>query len=252
MHQQFVWGQAHPRLCRDIRALGFPRRSWGRMAGSGAKTVATVPSVLDRVETGRPAPPDVAPRRAGAGQIPGPFAASAGRPDWPVVRRVLVVLAWPLALLSGALVVVGVLAVLLMALGAEGDTPDCLCGDTGPRAADAIVQARVSSREGDDYLLDVERVERGQVADDPVVRTYGVQLRPWRRYRMWLFRARGRLNVSSEVAPQSLGLTFPAGLRAFAAVPDAARVGFVALPVLIVSTGILVGERGGWLRDVRG
>jgi hypothetical protein len=168
------------------------------------------------------------------------------------VRRVLVVLAWPLALLSGALVVIGVLAVLLLALGAKGDDPDCTCGDTGPRAADAIVQARVASRDGDDYLLDVEQVERGLVQDRTVVRSYGVQLRPWRRYRLWLFRARGGLNLSSEVAPESIGLTVPAGLRAFAAVPDAARVGFVALPVLIVSTGILVGERGGWIRGVRG
>jgi len=165
---------------------------------------------------------------------------------------VLVVLAWPLALLSGALVVIGVLAVLFMALGAKGDSPDCRCGDTGPRRADAVVQARVASRDGDDYLVDVERVERGRVRDRVVVRSYGVQLRPWRRYRMWLFRARGGLNLSSEVAPESLGLTVPAGLRAFAAVPDAARVGFVAVPVLVVSTAILVGERGGWRRELRG
>jgi hypothetical protein len=168
------------------------------------------------------------------------------------VRRVLVVLAWPLALVSGALVVVGVLAVLLMALGAEGDTPDCRCGDTGPRAADAVVEARVSSRDGDDYLLDVGEVERGRVSDPLIVRSYGVQLRPWRRYRLWLFRTRSDLNVSSEVAPESLGLTVPAGLRAFAAVPDAARVGFVAVPVLVVSAGVLVGERGGWRRGLRG
>ena len=168
------------------------------------------------------------------------------------MRRVVVVLAWPLALVSGALVVTGVLAVLLMAMGAKGDTPDCRCGDSGPRAADAIVEARVASRDGDDYLLDVERVERGQVRDRLVARSYGVQLRPWRRYRVWLFRARGGLNLSSEVAPQSLGLTVPAGLRAFAAVPDAARVGFVALPVLVVSVGILLGERGGWRRELRG
>ena len=168
------------------------------------------------------------------------------------MRRVVVVLAWPLALLSGALVVIGVLAVLLMAMGAKGDTPDCRCGDTGPRAADAIVEARVASRDGDDYLLDVERVERGQVQDRVVARSYGVQLRPWRRYRIWLFQARGGLHLSSEVAPESLGLTVPAGLRAFAAVPDAARVGFVALPVLVVSVGILLGERGGWRRELRG
>jgi hypothetical protein len=165
---------------------------------------------------------------------------------------VLVVLAWPLALLSGALVVVGVLAVLLLALGAKGDNPDCNCGDTGPRAADAIVQARVSSRDGDHYLLDVEHVERGLVPERAVVRSYGVQLRPWRRYRLWLFRTRAGLNLSSSVAPESIGLTVPAGLRAFAAVPDAARLGFVALPVLIVATGVLVGERGGWFRGVRG
>ena len=169
------------------------------------------------------------------------------------MRRVLVVLVWPLALVSGALVVVGVLTVLLMALGAKSDTPDCRCGtDAGPPGADAVVEARVASRDGDDYLLDVSDVEQGQVRDRPVVTSYGVQLRPWRRYRMWLFRARGRLNVSSEVAPESLGFTVPAGLRAFAAVPDAARVGFVALPVLVVSSGILLGERGGWLRGVRG
>jgi len=168
------------------------------------------------------------------------------------VRRVLVVLAWPLALLSGALVVIGILAVLLMALGAKGDTPDCACGDTGARSADVVVQARVASRDGDDYLLDVSRVEEGQVRDRVVARSYGVQLRPWRRYRLWLFRARGDLNLSSEVGPESLGLTMPAGPRAFAAVPDAARVGFVALPVLVVSVGILVGERGGWRRDLRG
>jgi hypothetical protein len=169
------------------------------------------------------------------------------------VRRVLVVLAWPLALLSGALVVVGLLAVLLMALGAKGDSPECGCGaDAGPERADAVVQARVASRNGDDYLLDVSEIEEGRVRDRVVVTSYGVQLRPWRRYRVWLFRARGGLNVSSQTAPESLGLTVPAGLRAFAAVPDAARVGFVALPVLLVSTGILLGERGGWLRCARG
>jgi hypothetical protein len=169
------------------------------------------------------------------------------------VRRVLVVLAWPLALVSGALVIIGLLAVLLMALGAKSDTPDCACGaDAGPRGADAVVQARVASREEDDYLLDVSRVEEGSVRERVVVTSYGVQLRPWRRYRVWLFRARGRLNLSSEVAPESLGFTLPVGLRAFAAVPDAARVGFVALPVLVVSVGILLGERGGWLREVRG
>ena len=169
------------------------------------------------------------------------------------MRRVLVVLAWPLALLSGALVVIGVLAVLLMALGAEGDTPECGCGaDAGPDGADVVVQARVASRDGDDYLLDVSRVERGRIRDRVVAHSYGVQLRPWRRYRLWLFRARGGLNLSSDVGPESLGLTVPAGLRAFAAVPDAARVGFVAVPVLVVSVGILVGERGGWRRDLRG
>ena len=169
------------------------------------------------------------------------------------MRRVLVVIAWPLALGSGALVVIGLLAVLLMALGAKGDTPDCGCGaDGGPQGADAVVEARVASRDGDDYLLDVSEVEQGEVRDRVVVTSYGVQLRPWRRYRMWLFRARGELSVSSEVAPESLGLTIPAGPRAFAAVPDAARVGFVALPVLVVSSGILVGERGGWLRSIRG
>jgi hypothetical protein len=164
------------------------------------------------------------------------------------VRRVLVVVAWPLALVSGALVIIGALAILLMALGAQGDTTACDCGDTGPRRADLVVRAQVASRNGDDYLIDIEDVEKGRTRERVVVRSYGVQLRPWRHYRLWLFRDRGRLNLSGEVAPESLGLAWPAGLRAFAAVPDAARVGVVALPVLIVSVGVLVGEKGGWRR----
>ncbi len=162
------------------------------------------------------------------------------------MRRVLVVVAWPLALVSGALVVTGVLAVLLMALGASSDTPECFCGASGPEAADVVVLAQVASRDGDDYLLDVEEVEQGQVRDRVVVRSWGVQLRPWRHYRLWLFQARGGLNVSSEVAPETLGLAMPAGPRAFAAVPDAARLGAVAVPVLLASTAVLLAERGGW------
>jgi hypothetical protein len=165
---------------------------------------------------------------------------------------VLVVVAWPLALVSGALVVIGVLAVLLMALGASSDTPDCFCGASGPEAADVVVQAQVASRDGDDYLLEVDEVERGQTRERVVVRSWGVQLRPWRHYRLWLFQARDGLNVSSEVAPESLGLAVPAGLRAFAAVPDAARLGAVAVPVLLASTGVLLAERGGWRASLPG
>ena len=160
------------------------------------------------------------------------------------MRRVLVAVAWPLALVSGTLVVVGMLTVLLLAVGMEPGGPDCRCGDTDDTRATSVVQARVASRHGDDLLLDVDRVEEGAVRDPVVVRSFGVQLRPWRRYRLWLFAARGRLNVSSDVGPETLGLAFPTGLRAFAALPGTARLGAVALPLFAASASVLVAEQG--------
>ncbi len=45
VRQQFEWGQADPRLYRDFRAAGCPRRPWPRMAASAAKVVATAPKL---------------------------------------------------------------------------------------------------------------------------------------------------------------------------------------------------------------
>jgi len=160
------------------------------------------------------------------------------------VRRLLVAVAWPLALVSGTVVVVGLLTVLLLAVGMEPGEGDCRCGDTADRRATSVVQARVASRHGDDLLLDVDRVERGAVRDRVVVRSFGVQLRPWRRYRLWLFAARGRLNVSAAVGPETLGLAVPTGLRAFAALPWTARLGAVALPLFVASATVLTADRG--------
>jgi hypothetical protein len=46
MRQQFAWGAADPQLYRDFRAAGCRRRPWPRIAGSGAKLVATAPQLL--------------------------------------------------------------------------------------------------------------------------------------------------------------------------------------------------------------
>jgi hypothetical protein len=159
------------------------------------------------------------------------------------VRRVLVAVAWPLALVSGALVVIGLLTSLLLALGIRTDGPECRCGDTGPERATAVVRAHVASRDGDDLLLDVDEAERGRVGEKVVVRSFGVHLRPWRHYRLWLFDARGRRAVTSKVGPETLGWGWPDGFRSFSALPDGARMGAVALPMLAASSWALTHGR---------
>ena len=118
-------------------------------------------------------------------------------------------------------------------------------GDTGRRAADVIVTARVAARQGDDLRLEVESVERGRVRRRPIVRSFGVQLRPWREYRLWLFRAGGRPNLSREAEPEALDFTRPVSVAALGALPQPLRWGIAATPPFLAATTALA------LRDRR-
>ena len=46
VRQQYEWGRADPRLYREFRAAGCPRRAWPRMAASAAKVAATAPKLV--------------------------------------------------------------------------------------------------------------------------------------------------------------------------------------------------------------
>jgi hypothetical protein len=46
VRQQYEWGLADPRLYREFRAAGCPRRSCPRAAASAAKVVVTAPKLV--------------------------------------------------------------------------------------------------------------------------------------------------------------------------------------------------------------
>ncbi|MBA2624706.1 MAG: hypothetical protein H0U89_03770 [Acidimicrobiia bacterium] len=157
--------------------------------------------------------------------------------------RLLPAVAWPVALVSGAVVVVGLLTGLLVLFGLQPDGEDCDCGDSGPRAADIVVVGQVAGRQGDDLVLEVDDVERGRVRRRPVVHTFGVQLRPWREYRLWLFRDRGRPNLSREAEPEALGLALPTSFGALGALPQPLRLGLAGLLPFLASATVLALRR---------
>ncbi len=46
VRQQYEWGRTDPRLYREFRAAGCPRRSWPRIGASAAKVVVTTPKLV--------------------------------------------------------------------------------------------------------------------------------------------------------------------------------------------------------------
>jgi hypothetical protein len=159
------------------------------------------------------------------------------------VRAVLALVAWLLALLSGVAVAIGLVAGLLIMVGAEADAEDCECGAGSRDDADAVVVARVAGRRDDQLLLAVEEVERGQVAARQVVRTFGVELRPWRRYRLFLYADGDGYDITDEVLPDGLGVARPVGIASFGALPSTVRLAVAAVPLLVAALAVLVLER---------
>ncbi len=155
----------------------------------------------------------------------------------------LAFLAWVLALVSGLFVALGLLSAMLLGAGSRTEAEDCRCGATGPDEAAAVVVGRAAGRDGDRLLIEVERVERGEVAARQAARSYGVELSPWRRYRLFLFADGADFVLSDQVAPEPIGgLSRPAGFGALGALPDTIRHGIAAVPVLLASMVVLLVE----------
>lgn len=161
------------------------------------------------------------------------------------MRALLSFVAWLLALLSGMVVFVGALTGLLIGVGARGNGEGCDCGDVSRDSADAVVVAQVAARQEDQLLLEVESVERGDAERSEIARSFGVELLPWRSYRLYLFEGGDAppRNLTADVEPEPLELRWPTGWPSVGALPDVMRYGLAALPVFLASTLVVLLER---------
>lgn len=161
------------------------------------------------------------------------------------MRALLTLVAWLLALLTGMVVFVAALTGLLLGVGARGNGEDCDCGDVREANANTVVVAQVAARYDDHLLLEVASVERGEAGATEVARSYGVELLPWRSYRLYLFDGGNAppLNLTADVEPEPLELRWPTGWPSVGALPGVMRYGLAALPTFLVSTLVVLIER---------
>ena len=145
----------------------------------------------------------------------------------------LALLAFLVAVVSGAAVVLGLVTAVGAGVLAEPPDVECDCPAGTEDDAAAVVVGRVEGMRRDRLDLDVTAVERGDVDGDVTVRSVGVSVAPWRRYRFVLFEDGERLYVSEEVPPETLGRTSPAGLGALSAVTPSVRWALAATPALL-------------------
>jgi hypothetical protein len=152
------------------------------------------------------------------------------------VRAVLALLAFVVGLVSA--MAVGLGAVTALVTGTVQDPPRFECETCDPEAEPvAVVVARVAGVRRDRLDLEISEVERGDVDGDEVsVRSFGVALSPWSRYRIEVFEddVNGRY-VTDEAPPERLGRARPARLGAFSALTPSTRWAIACTPALLAS-----------------
>ena len=160
-------------------------------------------------------------------------------------------LAAMIALLGGMVIVFAVIASLGRLVGIEPDGEGC-CPGASRRGADAVVVGQVTSGSDDVLTLDVASVDRGDVGDEVIVRSYGVRVSPFREYRFWLFRGRRVFRITDQVNPEPLRFAFPAGVDALGSLPLLTRMAIASVPPLLASLWVLLRTRTGARRGVPG
>jgi hypothetical protein len=152
-----------------------------------------------------------------------------------MLRGVLALLAFVVGVLSAMAVGIGVMAALLT--GTIQDPPGIVCEEACPEDAEpvAILVAQVAGAHRERLDLDVEDVERGDVDGDISVRSYGVALSPWSRYRVALFEGEAGPYVTDQAPPEPVGRSMPAGWGAFSALTPSTRWAVASMPALLAS-----------------
>jgi hypothetical protein len=171
--------------------------------------------------------------------MPVMVARSATRPTIPArlppVRAVLALLAFVVGILTAMAVGLGVVTAVLT--GTIQDAPDPTCEACVEDAQPVgVVVARVAGVNRDRLDLDIDEVERGDVDGDVSVRSFGVSMSPWSRYRVTLFRddANGTY-VTAREAPERIDGSMPAAWGAFSAMTPSTRWAIACLPALLAS-----------------
>jgi hypothetical protein len=134
-------------------------------------------------------------------------------------------------------------ALLVVFIGDQRDYTACKADQAVASAASAergdrtTVIARVAGRIDDRWLIDVERTEEGGVADRQWTEgSCGLDLSPWRHYRIVL--APGE-EEPAVVSYETLGRSWPAGLKAFSALSSTERYAWCALIPFIVAVTLM-------------
>lgn len=135
-------------------------------------------------------------------------------------------------------------ALLAVFIGDQRDYTECRAEQEAASAGAAergdrsTVVARVGGRADDRWLLEVEEVEEGDIADHQWAEGgCGLDLSPWRRYRLEL--APGR-NEPAVVSSEGLGRAWPTGLGAFSAVSTTERYAWCAVIPFVVAVGLML------------
>jgi hypothetical protein len=110
------------------------------------------------------------------------------------------------------------------------------CTNCGPNTQPvAVFEGRVESRHDDIVRFRVDRPGQGDWTTGAGVEANGVDFVPWREYRVSVYVRGDTAYLSRFVEPHTLGLTRPAGVASFQAMPRYDALALAAVPLFLIA-----------------
>jgi hypothetical protein len=141
-----------------------------------------------------------------------------------------------LALLALSLTLPIIMLATIDALRRGGHDTGYICTNCGPATQPvAVFEGRVESRHDDVVHFRVDRPGQGDWTSGAGVEANGLDFVPWREYRVSVYVRDGTAYVSRFVEPKTLGLTRPAGVTSFQALPRYDALALAAMPLFLIA-----------------
>lgn len=128
---------------------------------------------------------------------------------------------------------------LVVAHQRDGTTP-CICAGQSDQQAVAVLVGRPRERTDEGIVFQVDDIERGTLEPGEPIEALGIELAPWRRYRVEVYEIQGRRFISAFHLPQTRDIAMPPTIQSFGALRWHARMALFAVPLLVVATGYLL------------
>jgi hypothetical protein len=130
---------------------------------------------------------------------------------------------------------------LLLVVAHHHEQPaPCICAGQSDQQPAAVFVGRPRERTDAGIVFQIDDIERGTLAAGEPIEALGIELAPWRRYRVEVFDVQGHRFISAFHLPETRDMAMPPTIQSFGALRWHARMALLAVPLLVLASGYLL------------